>query len=123
MEKKKISKSETVWLSISGFFFVGGLFFGVIGIIERYLATDNWISKTLSALNGFFGWSIGLGVYSLILMLIGLVIYLSSTLTYAKRVDIASEKRARRAQRLHIEASAAADEETKVVDAEVVSEK
>ncbi|MCH4201947.1 MAG: hypothetical protein LKF54_03145 [Bacilli bacterium] len=118
MKTRKIKKAEIVWDSIAGFFALAGLFFGVISFINRYLDSGNWISKVEDALAGFFKWNVGLAVWALILLLIGLAIYLIVTLYYAKKVDISTEKSLRRAQRL----SAALDDQ-EVVTVEETSEK
>lgn len=113
---KTLSNAEIVTIVIAGVFAVAGIFFGVVGIIGRYLSDGNWIAAMGKAINTFFKSTLSLGLWGTILLAIGLVIYLVASVTFARRSDLDAEKQARRAQRLELEQAA---ESQPVIDAEV----
>src|SRR5690554_5438795 len=94
--KRKIYKSEIVWIVIASLFGIAALFFGIIGIVERYLPVNNWISRFITQYNNAFNSNLPFTVHATIYLAIGLAIYLISTLVYANYSETRFQKRQRR---------------------------
>lgn len=108
MEKKqrKIAVGEIVGYSIAGAISVGGLVWLIFGIIADYLKPygSNWIQKGEAAFSNWIGVELSFRFWGLIVFLIGVFIFLIVVSRFAKKADLENDKRARRAQRLIVEA-------------------
>lgn len=115
--KKKLSKKEIVWYSISGFIALAGLFFLILGIVGDHLPvvySDNWIlySEPMWLSN----WSgLSYRTFGLILFLIGSLLAVICLAVFAREGDRDAERALRRAQRLGV----APVEQAKTEDSQV----
>lgn len=129
-ETRKISNSEIVWIVFASLFVLASLFFGIIGLIARYLESGNWIEKFNDSYNAAFKMSLPFTGHATLYLVIGAAIYLISTLIYAKRSESKFEKQERRKARRRMEEdiveeqaaklAAEAREEEDVIDAEPI---
>jgi len=118
--KKKLHPFEIVWYSITGAVGLWGLVYIVLGVICRFLKSDNALFKA----NAYIGKTFGLGGYfwwGIIILAIALVCFLLVALIFATKADGVVDKASKRAARLarlqEIDAKEA--EAAPVVDAEV----
>ncbi|MGI6714087.1 MAG: hypothetical protein ACOX3K_03445 [Bacilli bacterium] len=122
MKKKslKIALGELIGYIISGTIVLGGLVWVVFGIVGDYLKPygDNFIKKGEKAFAKFMKVDLSFRFWGLLTVVLGVIIFLIVLSRFAKKADLESEKRARRAQRLEFQAeleeAEAAKEETHI---------
>lgn len=102
-KKKKIGVAEIIWMSVTGFFVIAGLFLIILGIVGSHLpilAKDNWIILSQDVLKAAtamdYRW------WGVIAMMIGVVIGCFSLNHFAKKGDTDSVRNARRRERMQM---------------------
>lgn len=123
MKKKhlNIAVSELVGYIISGVIVLGGLVWLVFGIVGDYLKPygANFIKKGEASFAKFMDVDVSFRFWGLITIFIGVTIFLIVISRFAKKAELESEKRARRAQRLEFQAEldeVEAQKEEKIID-------
>lgn len=115
MKKRKISIFEIVWYALTGAVAAWGLTYIVLGLVHSFYPStisNNPLNDANATIVEKFG--LGFLYWGLIILAIAVVAACVVLCIYAKTTDREAEKANRRAARL-----AAANEQVKVVDAEV----
>jgi len=118
---KKLHPFEIVWYTLTGLVGLWGLVYTVLGVICRFLRSDNGLAKANAAIAKAFGCG-GYFWWGIILMGIALVCYLVVTLIFASKADVSVDKASKRAARL-ARLKEIDEQENKIVDAEVAPAK
>jgi len=97
--KRKVHPFEVVWYSITGAVGLWGLVYIVLGVICRFLKSDNALAKA----NVYIGKTFGLGGYfwwGIIILAIALFAFLIVALIFASKADGVADKASKHAARL-----------------------
>jgi hypothetical protein len=116
--KHKVYVGEIIFEIIGGATIVAGLVLAILGIVARYINSENTLVTNQEDFMNTM--KLSFQQFGAILMLAGSIIIVITLVVVAKKVDLEDEKRARRAQRLSLleEEMNAPEGETK--DAEIV---